>query len=99
MNNLLKVCVLAGAVIVFAGCSSRPISKTYQAVKRAYHTTGKVYRTTKAVAELVNPLEYIYLSEQSGERPGLLETPGGGSEWVYDAQSGQIVLRDTALQP
>ena len=99
MNNLLKVCVLAAAVIVFTGCSARPISKTYNAMKRAYHTTGKVYRTTKAVAELVNPLEYIYLSEHSGERPSLLATPDGDSEWVYDARSGQVVLRDKALQP
>jgi PBP1b-binding outer membrane lipoprotein LpoB len=51
------------ALFFFAGCSSRPISKTWGHVKKTYNTTKQVYRTTKAVAELVNPLEYIYLSE------------------------------------
>ena len=92
MLGLLTVCVLSG-------CASKPISKTYHAVKRAYHTTGKVYRTTKAVAELVNPLEYIYVSEQGGERSSLLQTSNGASQWVYDAQSGQIVLIPVAAPP
>ncbi|MEM9108523.1 MAG: hypothetical protein AAGC72_00675 [Planctomycetota bacterium] len=65
MRKLILIfCV--SAIFVLAGCSSRPISKTWHHVKKTYSTTKQVYRTTKAVAELVNPLEYIYVSQQGG---------------------------------
>ena len=60
-----KACALLvlTALLFLAGCSARPISKTWGHLKKGYNTTKQVYRATKAVAEAVNPLEYIYLSE------------------------------------
>ncbi|MBX2851147.1 MAG: hypothetical protein KTR15_05310 [Phycisphaeraceae bacterium] len=60
-----KSCAILGlaALLLLAGCSGRPISKTWGHLKKGYNTTKQVYRTTKAVAGLVNPLEYIYFSE------------------------------------
>ena len=49
-------------VFVFTGCSIKPISKTLNTVKRAHSTAGKVYQAGKAVKNLVNPLELIFVS-------------------------------------
>lgn len=57
-------CVLSA--LMLSGCSARPISKTYHHLKQGYATTKHVYRATKSVAKLVNPLEYIYISETEG---------------------------------
>lgn len=77
-----KIVVILGlsALLVMAGCSSRPISKTWGHVKKTYNTSKQVYRTTKAVAEVVNPLEYIYVSEH-----GEALTPDGEPFVVHDA--------------
>ena len=69
-----KSLVIVGLAIVFVlgGCSARPISKTWHHTKRVYNATKQVYNASKAVAEVVNPLEYIYVSEQ-----GHAVTPDG----------------------
>ncbi|MEM6506881.1 MAG: hypothetical protein AAF711_15695 [Planctomycetota bacterium] len=82
MRKLIFILCLS-AVFVLAGCSSRPISKTWHHVKKTYSTTKQVYRTTKAVAELVNPLEYIYASQQGGAM-----TQEGGPFDTQDAVLG-----------
>ena len=62
MQTTYVILGLSG-LLVLAGCSSRPISKTYHHARKAYSTTKQVYHATKAVAEVANPLEYIYISE------------------------------------
>ena len=80
-KTLFIVCL--SAFVLLGGCSSRPISKTWGHVKKTYNTTKQVYRATKAVAEVVNPLEYIYLSEQ-----GPAQTQGGEPFVTQDAILG-----------
>ena len=60
----ISAILILSAVLVLGGCSARPISKTWGHVKKTYNTTKQVYRATKAVAEVANPLEYIYVSGQ-----------------------------------
>ena len=77
-----KTAVIVGlsALVMLGGCTSRPISKTWQHTKRVYNTTKKVYSATKAVAEVLNPLEYIYISEH-----GECVTPEGELFRIEDA--------------
>ena len=82
MRKTLAILGLS-ALFLLAGCSSRPISKTWGHIKKGYNTTKQVYRTTKAVAELVNPLEYIYLGEH-----GEALTPAGEPFVTRDAILG-----------
>lgn len=67
-----KSCAIVGllALLFLSGCSARPISSTWGHLKKGYNTTKQVYRATKAVAEIVSPLEYIYLSEHG---PALMQ--------------------------
>jgi uncharacterized lipoprotein YmbA len=59
----LAVIVSLLCAMSLAGCSSRPITKTWHHLKRGYHTTKQMYHTSKAVAEVLNPLEYVYVAE------------------------------------
>ena len=80
-----KTAALVGlsALIMLGGCTSRPISKTWHHTKRVYNTTKQVYNATKAVAEIVNPLEYIYISEHG--------------EWVAQ-DGGPFVIEDAIVE-
>ncbi|MFK7788625.1 MAG: hypothetical protein AB8C95_03895 [Phycisphaeraceae bacterium] len=60
-TSCVILCVLS--VLMLSGCSAQPISKTWGHLKQGYNTTKQVYRATKSVAKLVNPLEYVYVSE------------------------------------
>ncbi|MGB1124767.1 MAG: hypothetical protein ACPG4Q_06150 [Phycisphaeraceae bacterium] len=71
-------------LLVLGGCSSRPISKTIGHVKKTYNTTKQVYHTTRAVVDLVNPLEYVYVSEG-----GQALTPDGSPFVTADAVVGK----------
>lgn len=82
MRNIYAILGLS-VLLVFTGCSSRPISKAWHHVKKGYSTTKQVYRTTKAVVGLVNPLEYIYVGEH-----GEALTPDGEPFFTQDAVLG-----------
>lgn len=79
MRNTYAIMCLS-ALLVFTGCSARPISKTWGHLKKGYNTTKQVYRATKSVAKLVNPLEYVYVSEH-----GEALTPEGEPFVTWDA--------------
>ena len=85
-NLMIGLLVL---MFVLAGCSIRPISTTIHAMKKVHQTAGKAYRTTKSMAELANPLEYVYLSEQAESRgpSGSLTATAEDSVLVYDEQA------------
>ncbi len=82
MRNTFAILCLS-ALFVFTGCSARPISKTWGHIKHGYNTTKQVYRATKSVAKLVNPLEYVYVSEH-----GEALTPEGEPFVTKDAMLG-----------
>ena len=82
MRNTLTILCLS-AMFTLAGCSARPISKTWGHLKNGYSTTKQVYRATKSVAKLVNPLEYVYVSEH-----GEALTPEGEPFVTEDAMLG-----------
>ena len=82
MRNTYAILSLS-ALLIFTGCSARPISKTWGHLKNGYNTTKQVYRTTKAVVNLVNPLEYVYVSEH-----GEALTPEGDPFVTEDAFLG-----------
>ena len=88
MRSILKIGLVV-LVFVLAGCSIRPISSTINAAKKMNQTAGKAYRTTKSMAELANPLEYVYLSEQAESRgpSGSLTATAEDSVLVYDEQA------------
>ena len=62
MRHFTAFTLLAGAAVLIAGCSARPISRTLNAAERVYNTTGQVYRASRSVADLMNPMEYLYFS-------------------------------------
>lgn len=88
MKKLLMASLLMG-LSVSVGCGYKPITKTFNAVKKVHNTTRQVYRATKSVAELVNPLEYIYVSVPTGDL--VRGEPEPDAIWVYDRASGRLV--------
>jgi hypothetical protein len=72
-------------LLILGGCSARPISKTWHHLKKGYNATKQVYRATKAVAEVVNPLEYVYVSDH-----GEAVTPEGEPFLIEDAILGRM---------
>ena len=84
------------ALLVLTGSSVKPISRTIDTVKRVYHTTGKVYQAGKAVSDLVNPLELVFVSDSDDAwdtampcGPDWCDVPGPIT--VSDPDTGDVV--------
>lgn len=89
---LLGVLLLGSPGCAATKTITKPIAKTIDTVERVHNTAGKVYEATKAVHDLINPLELIFVSVAAAERGDRVWGMGLPQEIrVYDRQRGEYV--------
>ena len=101
MGKILAIAALA-SLVTLSGCSvvrpvTKPVQRAINTAQQVHSAAGQVYRAGRAVSDLVNPLEHIYVATHTQADDAEPTLPAA---WVYDPDSGRYLrVSGTVIEP